>query len=148
MSFEKDTYRPLPKGLTIKESKIDGLGLHASMPHSAGTKFGETHVLVHSRDRHEWVRTPLGGFINHSNNPNCFITTEAGDRTLYDLKPIKKGHSFKQKNYPHFKVELFKCSPFDSLLIHFETQNTTLDSLIHTYKSCFVNREMNCSSKY
>ena len=50
MSFDKDTYRPLPKGLTIKESKIDGLGLHASMPHNAGTKFGETHVLVHSRD--------------------------------------------------------------------------------------------------
>ena len=47
MSFDKDTYRPLPKGLTIKESKIDGLGLHASMPHNAGTKFGETHVLVH-----------------------------------------------------------------------------------------------------
>jgi len=90
-AFDMETYRPLPKGLTIKESKIDGLGLHASMPHNAGTKFGETHVLVHSRDRHEWVRTPLGGFINHSNDPNCFITTEAGDRTLYAIKPIKKG---------------------------------------------------------
>ena len=52
IDFEMDTYRPLPKGLTIKESKIDGLGLHASLPHSAGKKFGETHVLVHSRDRH------------------------------------------------------------------------------------------------
>ena len=51
IDFEMDTYRPLPKGLTIKESKIDGLGLHASLPHSAGKKFGETHVLVHSRDR-------------------------------------------------------------------------------------------------
>jgi len=86
-----ETYRPLPKGLTIIESKIDGLGLHASMPHNAGTVFGETHVLVHSRDRHEWIRTPLGGFINHSNTPNCFITTDAGDRTLYAIKPIKKG---------------------------------------------------------
>ena len=90
-TFGDKTYRPLPKEVTITTSKIDGLGLHASKPHSAGTKFGETHVLVHSRDRHEWVRTPLGGFINHSNNPNCFITTEAGDRTLYAIKPIKKG---------------------------------------------------------
>ena len=91
MEFDMETYRPLPKGLTIKESKIDGLGLHASHPHSAGTVFGETHVLVHSRDRHEWIRTPLGGFINHSNDPNCFINTDAGDRTLYAIKPIKKG---------------------------------------------------------
>ena len=79
MEFAMETYRPLPEGLTIKQSKIDGLGLHASKSFDAGTKFGESHVLVHSRDRHEWIRTPLGGFINHSDDPNCFITTEAGD---------------------------------------------------------------------
>ena len=91
-TFDMDTYRPLPEGLTIKQSKIDGLGLHADKKgFNAGFTFGETHVLVHSRDRHEWVRTPLGGFINQSNDPNCFITTEAGDRTLYAIKPIKPG---------------------------------------------------------
>ena len=86
-----DTYRPLPEGLTILNSIIDGLGLHAKKDFPAGTKVGETHVLVHSRDRHEWIRTPLGGFINHSDNPNCFITTDSGDRTLYIIKPIKAG---------------------------------------------------------
>jgi|TARA_B100000902_G_C27314063_1_gene920151 hypothetical protein len=91
MSFSKETYRPLPEGLTISQSKIDGLGLHALKDFEAGEKFGETHVLVHSRDRHEWIRTPLGGFINHSDNPNCFITTDAGDRTLYATMPIKEG---------------------------------------------------------
>tara|TARA_B100000085_G_scaffold67474_1_gene60250 strand:+ start:5246 stop:5599 length:354 start_codon:yes stop_codon:yes gene_type:complete len=91
MEFAMETYRPLPEGLTIKQSKIDGLGLHASKSFDAGTKFGESHVLVHSRDRHEWIRTPLGGFINHSDDPNCFITTDAGDRTLYAIKPIKSG---------------------------------------------------------
>lgn len=90
-SFNIDTYRPLPEGLTIKSSKIDGLGLHATIKFEAGTVFGETHVLVHSRDRHEWIRTPLGGFINHSENPNCFITTDSGDRTMYAIKPIKAG---------------------------------------------------------
>jgi len=91
MRFDLDTYRPLPEGLTIKQSKIDGLGLHAMVDIEAGTTLGETHVLVHSRDRHEWIRTPLGGFINHNSNPNCFITTDAGDRTLYVIKPVKKG---------------------------------------------------------
>ena len=91
MTFEKETYRPLPTGLTIKSSDIDGLGLHSMEYFEAGTEFGETHVLVHSRDRHEWIRTPLGGFINHSENPNCFITTHAGDRILYSIRPIAAG---------------------------------------------------------
>ena len=86
-----ETYRPLPKGLTIKESKIDGLGLHASHPHNAGTVFGETHVLVHSRDRHEWIRTPLGGFINHSDTPNCFIVVEPEWSRMYTVRPIMQG---------------------------------------------------------
>ena len=87
-TFNNSTYRPLPKGVTIKESTIDGLGLHATKDLSAGTILGETHVLVHNRDRHEWVRTPLGGFINHSDDPNCYITTDRGDRTLHIIKPI------------------------------------------------------------
>ena len=91
MRFDKESYRPLPKGLTIISSEIDGLGLHTTKDFEAGFDFGETHVLVHSRDRHEWVRTPLGGFINHNENPNCFITTAEGDRTLYAIKPIKAG---------------------------------------------------------
>ena len=70
-TFELETYRPLPKGLTIKSSEIDGLGLHSMQNFDAGFVFGETHVLVHSRDRHEWIRTPLGGFINHADEPNC-----------------------------------------------------------------------------
>lgn len=90
-TFSERTYRPLPKGVTIKPSKIDGLGLHATVRLQAGTVLGETHVLVHNRDRHEWVRTPLGGFINHSEDPNSYISTDRGDRTLHTIKPIAKG---------------------------------------------------------
>ena len=36
MSFSKETYRPLPEGLTISQSKIDGLGLHALKDFEAG----------------------------------------------------------------------------------------------------------------
>ena len=93
-TFNNKTYRPLPQNLTIKESKIDGLGLHVKEEIeglNAGTVIGETHVLVHNRDRLEWVRTPLGGFINHSEDPNCFILTNLHDRQLYTIKPIKEG---------------------------------------------------------
>ena len=37
-------YHPLPSGLTVADSRISGQGL---------------------------FRTPLGGFINHSDEPNC-----------------------------------------------------------------------------
>jgi hypothetical protein len=90
-TFNDFTYRPLPEGLTIKQSEIDGLGLCATTNINAGTVFGETHVLVHNRDRHEWVRTPLGGFINHSENPNCYISTDKGDRTLHTVIPVADG---------------------------------------------------------
>ena len=53
-TFNDKTYRPLPDKLTIKESKIDGLGLHVKPKVGglvAGTVVGETHVLVHNRDR-------------------------------------------------------------------------------------------------
>ena len=87
----EDTYKPLPKGLTIMESKIEGLGLYAQQDFPAGEIFGETHVFAVSTNRREWVRTPLGGFINHSENPNCYINTEGEERRLYSVRPIKSG---------------------------------------------------------
>jgi len=64
-------YRPLPKELTIKESDIQGLGLFAVEKIKSGIiGIGwvkhDDHVF-----RNGYVRTPLGGFINHSDNPNC-----------------------------------------------------------------------------
>jgi len=86
-----ETYRPLPKGLTIMESKIEGLGLYAEREFEAGEVFGETHVFAVSTTRREWVRTPLGGFINHSEEPNCYISTNTEERILHSIRPIKAG---------------------------------------------------------
>jgi SET domain-containing protein len=86
-----DTYRPLPEGLTIMESKIEGLGLYAEKDFEAGEVFGETHVFAVSQSRREWVRTPLGGFINHSESPNCYISTTTEKRCLHTIRPIKSG---------------------------------------------------------
>ena len=61
------SYRPLPSYLTIAESKIDGLGLHTMQKIGAAEYIGVTHIYY----REDWVRTPLGGFINHSAYPNA-----------------------------------------------------------------------------
>ena len=64
-------YKPLPDSVTIKESSIDGLGLFATERISKGTLIGITHH-VHSHSQDGVIRTPLGGFGNHSDTPNCF----------------------------------------------------------------------------
>jgi len=60
-------YRPLPHFRTIKESSIDGLGLFAIKEIPKDTNLGTSHVKQYS----QWIRTPLGGFYNHSEKPNC-----------------------------------------------------------------------------
>ena len=94
MKFGTQHYRPLIDELTIKESKIDGLGLFATADMRAGIFLGETHIWENKR--WEYIRTPLGGFINHSMNPNCFINEnihyhDGQQRELYTTRPIKKG---------------------------------------------------------
>ena len=62
-------YKPLPKCLTIKKSPIEGLGLYATENIKANTFLGITHILDENFENN-YIRTPLGGFYNHSNNPN------------------------------------------------------------------------------
>lgn len=62
------SYKPLPKSLTIKESSIHGLGLFAAEDIPNGTNLGISHTRLTNG---EIIRTPLGGFYNHSEDPNC-----------------------------------------------------------------------------
>ena len=62
-------YRPLPDSLTIKKSPIEGLGLYATKDIKANIYIGLTHILD-ERFENNYLRTPLGGFYNHSDNPN------------------------------------------------------------------------------
>jgi len=61
-------YRPLPKELTIKDSAIEGLGLFATANIEANIFIGVTHIRDEQFEN-KYIRTPLGGFYNHSNNP-------------------------------------------------------------------------------
>ena len=60
-------YKPLPESLTIKTSKVNGLGLFADQKIKLGTNLGMSHIKL----KDTIIRTPLGGFINHANEPNC-----------------------------------------------------------------------------
>ena len=60
-------YKPLPESVTIKPSGIHNLGLFADQKINKATNLGTTHIKIGDTI----FRTPLGGFINHSNTPNC-----------------------------------------------------------------------------
>jgi len=71
-------YTPLPAGLTINKSPIDGLGVFATedIPRGLiGVGWVEHESAIGALGEElfpdGYVRTPLGGFINHSKNPNC-----------------------------------------------------------------------------
>jgi len=88
--MDSQTYRPLPKYLTIQPSKIDGLGLFTIRAiRDLDSSIGVTHVFMD--EKKQVIRTPLGGFINHSNEPNCEVLRHEGTYTnhLYPIRPIK-----------------------------------------------------------
>ena len=62
-------YRPLPEQLTIKNSPIEGLGLFATKDIKKHSFIGVTHVRDEQFEN-KYIRTPIGGFYNHSNKPN------------------------------------------------------------------------------
>ena len=93
-------YKPLPSYLTIKTSKVNGLGLFTLENIALGTNMGMSHLKIGDTI----FRTPLGGFINHANDANCVkaelrMTDEDLQGHKYDykkwnlitLQDIKKG---------------------------------------------------------
>jgi SET domain-containing protein len=78
-------YKPLPDSLTIKKSNIQGLGLFAVKTIAKNTDLG----MIHFSYGELLIRTPLGGFINHSLKPNCKkidLDQEWHLKTLVDIK--------------------------------------------------------------
>jgi hypothetical protein len=73
LANKSTTYRPLPDCLTIKESSIDGLGLFAVEDIDKDVTLGVTHHYIDVGFKDELIRTPLAGFLNHSDNPNVTI---------------------------------------------------------------------------
>ena len=90
MAKDKKLYQPLPKNecikLTIEKSKVEGLGLFTQLFVPKGVNFGVSHIKI----KNEIIRTPLGGFVNHSDDPNCEkIKLNDKDYIKYNLVTIK-----------------------------------------------------------
>ena len=96
-------YRPLPDYLTIKESNIEGLGLFAKKTLSVGQELGITHHFILD----EIIRTPLGGFYNHSDEPNCYTEVRANHVKLVTKSVILAGEEL-TAFYKIFPLD--KCS--------------------------------------
>tara|TARA_R100001143_G_C3230774_1_gene74599 strand:+ start:60 stop:401 length:342 start_codon:yes stop_codon:yes gene_type:complete len=101
-------YKPLPDSLTIKSSGIHDLGLFAKEGIAQGTNLGTTHMRMACMNNQKVIlRTPLGGFINHSNTANMVkveLKTGNSDPTcltkkwnLITLRNIKEGEELTLK---------------------------------------------------
>tara|TARA_Y100001951_G_scaffold92368_1_gene87091 strand:+ start:395 stop:718 length:324 start_codon:yes stop_codon:yes gene_type:complete len=75
-------YNPLPSNLRLGFSDIHDIGLFAKENIKRGYQFGISHVQVGK----ELFRTPVGGFINHSDTPNCIKTLSLKTVKLPDEK--------------------------------------------------------------
>ena len=100
-------YNPLPKELRLGFSGIHDIGLFAKEGIGQGTNLGLSHLKIEDTI----VRTPLGGFINHSSDANCVkvelsMTNEKFDYKKWNLvvlQDIKEGEELTVK-YTFYNV--------------------------------------------
>ena len=80
------SYKPLPDNLELRPSEIHGYGVFALEDIPAGEMLGLSHI-----NAPELIRTPLGGYINHSMNPNCIRILEGNRWYLQAIADISDG---------------------------------------------------------
>ena len=85
-------YKPLPDSVEIRNSSIHGVGLFAKTSIKKGIHLGISHVFAPGF-KGDHIRTPVGGFINHSDEPNCFKqeSPEESVRTIDGLRRCDVG---------------------------------------------------------
>ena len=74
-------------GIPIKESKIEGLGVFATKDIMANTDLGISHVYD-ERFPDNYIRLPLGAFINHHEMPNCNAIVSESHESIGKIKHI------------------------------------------------------------
>ncbi len=94
-------YQALPSRLHIKDSPIAGQGIFAREDIPIGMVLGMSHLIVDE----VIYRTPLGGFINHSEEPNCVKWLEDDKYFVKTIKPHPQGRRIISQVYV-----LFGCS--------------------------------------
>ena len=90
MNKKKDCepYNPLPEYLAIGPSNIHGAGILAKEDIPGEVVIGITHIYD-PNFQHNYIRTPLGGFLNHNEDANCELLDKDED---YHYKIINSLH--------------------------------------------------------
>ena len=88
------TYQALPKELHVKDSPIAGQGIFAKEDIDAMMYIGVSHIII---DDIIW-RTPIGGFINHSDDPNCIKWCVDNIYNMKTIREIKNGEELVLKD--------------------------------------------------
>lgn len=104
MTKKKKAYKPLPDYLSIGPSTIHGAGIFATDDIPKEVEIGISHIYD-PNFLHDYIRTPLGGFINHSEKPNCELTEDDEDT---DYKKIKTTKKIEQGEELTLKYSLYK----------------------------------------
>ncbi len=86
-------YKPLPDGLYVSNSDIAGQGLFTNRKLEVGTELGLSHKMIDDN----LIRTPLGGFINHSEEPNVQKYQIGNDYFIKVIKDIYAGEEISLK---------------------------------------------------
>ena len=90
--MKENNYRPLPEGLHIGISEIEGNGLFTTRELKEGEELGITHIRYNSDDFHSnYIRTPLGGFVNHNTTSNCELYECGAYLRMKTSKKIEAG---------------------------------------------------------
>ena len=93
-------YRPLPDGITVGPSDIEGTGLLTTKPIKADVVLGIVHI-ANKNFPHGYIRTALGAFYNHSDNPNCITKNgywhQIPVKYLVTLRDIEAGEELTAK---------------------------------------------------
>ena len=84
-----NNYKPLPDYLAIGPSFIHGAGVFAQEDIPKDIEIGIS-LVYDPNFKHEYIRTPLGGFINHSETPNCKLIDDIENTDYKKIKTIKK----------------------------------------------------------
>ena len=107
-------YKPLPRQLTIKKSPIEGLGLYATENIKKNSYLGVTHIRDEQFEN-KYIRTPVGGFYNHSNEPNVI-------RMVSDSLPkLKFGDPVDTKK--NIKEEQEKKTTLEDVFYHLQEKS-------------------------
>lgn len=98
-------YQTLPSYLIIKQSKIHGLGLFAKEDIPKNTLLGLTHIK-NDLFENNYIHTPIGGFYNHSENPNCYSYLSDSLLERYVGQVIGSFESFENKDKYRYLISL------------------------------------------